>query len=76
MALMTPEIQDKLVALFKEEGLVAADVLESAAAESAQTSKPLLTLLSEKKVIDDELLTHAIAHVSGVPYVNLTRASA
>ncbi len=74
MALMTPEIQDKLVALFKEEGLVAADVLESAAAESAQTSKPLLTLLSEKKVIDDELLTHAIAHVSGVPYVNLTNS--
>lgn len=74
MALMTPEIQDKLVVLFKEEGLVASDVLEAAAVESAQTSKPLLTLLTEKHVIDDELLTHAIAHVSGVPYVNLTNS--
>lgn len=74
MALMTPEIQDKLVILFKEEGLVASDVLEAAAIESAQTSKPLLTLLTEKQIIDDELLTHAIAHVSGVPYVNLTNS--
>ncbi len=74
MALMTPEIQDKLVVLFKEEGLVASDVLEAVAVESTQTSKPLLTLLTEKKIIDDELLTHAIAHVSGVPYVNLTNS--
>jgi type IV pilus assembly protein PilB len=71
---MTPEIQDKLVVLFKEEGLVASDVLEAVAVESTQTSKPLLTLLTEKKIIDDELLTHAIAHVSGVPYVNLTNS--
>lgn len=74
MALMTPEIQDKLLVLFKEEGLVAGDVLEAVAVESTQTSKPLLTLLTEKKIIDDELLTHAIAHVSGVPYVNLTNS--
>lgn len=74
MALMTNEVQDKLVALFKEEGLVATDVLDSAAAESASSNKPLLTILTEKKIIDDELLTHAIAHVSGVPYVNLTNS--
>lgn len=74
MALMTPEIQDKLLVLFKEEGLVASDILEQVATESAAASRPLLTLLTEKKIIDDELLTHAIAHVSGVPYVNLTNS--
>lgn len=74
MALMTDEIQEKLVALFQEEGLVAKDVLDGASKEAAQTNKPLLGILTDQKVIDDELLTHAIAHVSGVPYVNLTNS--
>lgn len=74
MSLMTDELQAKLTALFRDEGLVAADVLEAAAAESAKASKPLLTVLTERNVVDNELLTHAIAHVSGVPYVNLTNS--
>jgi type IV pilus assembly protein PilB len=32
----------------------------------------LIALLTEQGVVDDELLTHAIAQVSGVPYVNLS----
>ncbi|HMM61935.1 MAG TPA: GspE/PulE family protein, partial [Candidatus Saccharibacteria bacterium] len=36
--------------------------------------KPLLGLLTEKNIVDDELLTHAIAQVSGVPYVDLTKS--
>ena len=74
MALMTNEIQDKLIRLFEDEGLVAKDVLEAATAESKQANKPLLGVLTTKGVIDDELLTHAIAHVSGVPYVNLNNS--
>jgi type IV pilus assembly protein PilB len=68
---MTPEIQEKLLTLLQDEGLVAHDQIESAKAESASANKPILSLLAEQGTVDDELLTHATAQVSGVPYVNL-----
>lgn len=71
---MTPEIQDKLVDLMVDEGLVAKAVLEDALSESSASKQPIFTILIDKKVIDDELLTHAIAQVSGVPYVNLSKS--
>ena len=71
MALLTDDIQEKLITLLIDEGLVAADVISLAKEQSAKTSKPLFTLLTDQDIIDDELLTHAIAQVSGVPYVNL-----
>ncbi len=71
MALLTPEIQEKLLTLLKEEGLIAATQIEAAQAESASTNKPIFAVLSDQGTIDDELLTHATAQVSGVPYVNL-----
>ena len=71
MALLTPEIQDKLLTLLKDEGLVASAQIEAAQAESAAANKPVFAVLTEQGTIDDELLTHATAQVSGVPYVNL-----
>ena len=71
MALLTDDIQEKLISLLIDEGLVAADVISAAKDESTKTSKPLFSLLTDQDIIDDELLTHAIAQVSGVPYVNL-----
>lgn len=72
MPLLTDDIQDKLIKLLVDEGLVASDVLKQAQETSSSEKKPLFSLLSEQDIIDDELLTHAIAQVSGVPYVNLT----
>ena len=72
MALLTDDIQDKLVKLLVDEGLVSSDVLRAAQESAKKDSKPLFSLLTEQAVVDDELLTHAIAQVSGVPYVNLT----
>lgn len=72
MALMTDDIQHKLIVLLQEEGLVSADVISAATQEASNGGKPLLTILTDQGVIDNELLTHAIAQVSGVPYVNLT----
>ena len=72
MALMTDDIQQKLIALLQEEGLVSADVIKKAADQSAKDNKPLLATLAADGTIDNELLTHGIAQVSGVPYVNLT----
>ncbi|MGH7218583.1 MAG: GspE/PulE family protein [Candidatus Microsaccharimonas sp.] len=71
MALLTDDVQEKLISLLIDEGLVAADVITNAKAESAKVGKPLFSLLTDQDIIDDELLTHAIAQVSGVPYVNL-----
>jgi type IV pilus assembly protein PilB len=72
MPLLTDDIQEKLIKLLVDEGLVALGVLQKAQSEAAAANKPLFGLLSERAIIDDELLTHAIAQVSGVPYVNLT----
>ena len=72
MALLTDDIQEKLLTLLTEEGLVTAESLTLAQDESAKTNKPLMAVLAEKRIVDDELLTHAIAQVSGVPYVNLS----
>lgn len=72
MALLTADTQEKLITLLIEEGLVSKTVLEAAKQEADQTKKPLFALLSDKRIIDDEMLTHAIAQISGVPYVNLT----
>ncbi len=74
MALLTGDIQGKLVNLLVSEGLVSDNVIKEAKATSAKTNKPLIELLTEQNIVDDELLTHATAQVSGVPYVNLTNS--
>ncbi len=74
MALMTSEIQDKLIALLIDEGLVERSEIDEAERIAAQSGKPLLSVLTSEGTVDDELLTHAIAYVSGVPYVNLTNS--
>ncbi|MFZ2836010.1 Type II secretion system protein E [compost metagenome] len=74
MALLTSDIQDKLIDLLVGEGLVRKEVIDEANAEAAQTNKPLFSILAEKHIVDDELLAHAIAQVSGVPYVNLSNS--
>lgn len=72
MALLTDDIQEKLLALLTEEGLVTTEALQTAQDESTKAGKPLMAVLAERHIVDDELLTHAIAQVSGVPYVNLS----
>lgn len=74
MALMTSEIQDKLITLLVDEGLVERSAIEEAERVATQSGKPLLSILTSEGIVDDELLTHAIAYVSGVPYVNLTNS--
>ena len=74
MALMTDEIQAKLLALLQEEGLVSKAAIDQANADGVKSGKTLLQTLASTGVIDDELLTHGIAQVSGVPYVNLTNS--
>ncbi len=74
MALLTEDIQDKLIALLVDEGLVAKQSIDEARTAANKDKTSLFAYMSQKNIIDDELLTHAIAQVSGVPYVNLTNS--
>ena len=72
MALMTSDMQEKLTTLLVDEGLITRPRLDDATKLARESGRPLLTVLTDESAIDNELLTRAIAHVSGVPYVNLT----
>jgi type IV pilus assembly protein PilB len=74
MALLTSDVQGKLISLLIDEGLVTESVLKDAEAKSTSSGQPLFAILTEQHIVDDEMLTHAIAQVSGVPYVNLTNS--
>jgi len=71
VALLTAELQEKLLVLLKDEGLIMQAQIEAAQTEASAANKPIMTVLTEQGAVDDELLTHATAQVSGVPYVNL-----
>lgn len=71
MALITDDIQNKLARLLVEEGLVRAEIVEQAVKESASKNESLISYFVENKILHNEILVHAISHVSGIPYVNL-----
>lgn len=75
MALITDDIQKRLAHLLIEEGLIRAEVIDNAVQESSRKGESLVSYLFENKVLDNEILTHAIARVSGISYVNLERST-
>ena len=74
MALLTDDLIEKLQKLLVSEGLIEQSVLDDAAARAEANDKPLFSLLSDEGILDPELLVHAVAQVSGVPYVNLSNS--
>ncbi|MCL2869289.1 Flp pilus assembly complex ATPase component TadA [Candidatus Saccharibacteria bacterium] len=76
MALLTKDIQDKLVDLLTNEGLADPEALKKAVTEAGKDNKPLIPLLISQHITDDETLTHVISHISGVPYVDLSDVQA
>ncbi|MDB5165154.1 MAG: putative type secretion system protein [Candidatus Saccharibacteria bacterium] len=74
MSLMTTDLQEKLVSLLIEEGLVDRTVIDQARQTADAQQKPVLNILTEMGAVDSELLAHATAQASGVPYVNLTNS--
>ena len=74
MALLTDDIQDKLIKLLINEGLIEKSVIDDALKRANENNKPLFSLLSDEGLLDNELLVHGVAQVSGVPYVNLSNS--
>jgi type IV pilus assembly protein PilB len=72
MALLTVELQDKLTTLLVDEGLCTRADIDAAKEAAAKENQPLMATMVKLEMVSDELLTHATAQVSGVPYVNLT----
>ena len=58
--------------MFVEEGLATRESVDKARAEAQASGKPVGTLLVEEGIVDDELLVHGIAKISGVPYINIS----
>lgn len=71
MTLITSEIQEKLAKLLVEEGLLRGEVVQNAIADAKAHDQTLVFHLFENNILDNEILVHAVAHVSGIPYVNL-----
>ena len=72
MAVLTDDYQQKLEALLVEDKLLTEKQIEAHRKAASDTGTPLIAELIQSKAITDEVLTHTIAKVSGVPYVNLS----
>ena len=72
MAVLTDDYQQKLEALLDEDKLLTEKQIEAHRKAASDTGTPLIAELIQSKAITDEVLTHTIAKVSGVPYVNLS----
>ena len=71
MTLLTDDIQDRLAKILVEEGLIQESKIELAIKEAGLNNQSLMSYMIEYKFLDNEILIHATAHVSGIPYVNL-----
>ncbi|MBS7346437.1 MAG: Flp pilus assembly complex ATPase component TadA [Candidatus Sacchiramonaceae bacterium] len=75
MALITNDIQVRLAKLLSEEGLVRAEVIAQSVENAKAANQSLIAYFLENKIVDNEILVHAISHVSGIPYVNLATSN-
>ncbi len=71
MALLTKDIQERVVTLLTTEGLVDAQKVAEIRQNVATSKQPILAALISQKLTSSETITHATASVMKVPYVNL-----
>lgn len=72
MAVLTDDYQQKLEALLVEDKVLTSEQMEAHSKAAAAAGTPLISELLQSKAITDEVLTHTIAKLSSVPYVNLS----
>jgi len=70
--MLSIESQQKIQKLLVMNGQLTQAQLEDVRTRAAQQSKPLLQVISEMKLVDEEELTKLSAQASAYPYVNLT----
>lgn len=65
------QVEEELV----RDKLVSADELVLYKSKAAKSGQPLFSLLIKERRVSDEDFTRVTAHVNGIPYVNLSKAS-
>lgn len=71
MALLTKAAEDKLIALIIAEGLADYALVAKIKDEVDPTGKSVLAELTKRKIVTDDMVSHATAVLIGVPYVEL-----
>ena len=71
MALLTKAAEDKIVSLIVAEGLADGELVAKIANEVEPTGKSILAELTRRKIVTDDMVSHATAVMIGVPYVEL-----
>lgn len=69
--LLSKEMQDKVVDLLVEDGLVDANLVRKAYLEVQKSGQPILAVLKSKEIAMDDCVQHATAIVTKTPYVDL-----
>ncbi len=64
------QVQESLI----HDGVLTAEHLKDYEKKAAGLSMPLLTYLVNKKIVSNEVLTKTVAHLTKLPYVNLSTA--
>ncbi len=74
MSVLSAATQQHVEDLLVKDGLITKQQLETFQKEAQQTKTPILSLMVHEKIISNEQLTKTTAHVSKLPYVNLSEA--
>ncbi len=69
--LLNKELQDRIVSLLVENGLVDAGLVKKTYNEVAKTGQPILAVLRSKNIATDDCVQHATAVVLNTPYIDL-----
>ena len=71
--LLNKEMQDKIVSLLVENGLVDAGLVKKTYNEVAKSGQPVLAVLRSKNIATDDCIQHATAVVLNTPYIDLRK---
>lgn len=75
MSLLSADVQKQVEQAVVDEGLISPEKIRSLRDLSEKKKSPLFSMLVTEGAITNEQLTKIIAHVTKVPYVNLTNAT-
>ena len=71
MALLTKEAEEKVISLLIGEGLADGNLISGIKSELDPNGASLLSELLSRRIVSDDMVSHAIAIIIGVPYVEL-----
>src|SRR5574344_812302 len=69
--LLSKELQDKIVNILVEDGLVDVVLVKKAYNEVSKTGQPILAVLKSKGIVSDDCVQHATAVATNTQYIDL-----